>query len=155
MTSELKKKIRILSEKYSYGMAFEKDIILAKSNAVIRLKSGKKDRLLINYDLEGEETALEIAPEFIFDILMALFERNGNEQIRRNEILITLDVFFEVEPNEKFWKPIFDKCKLEEQTKGISSKVIGGNRILVEYYKGFLIFRDDLSGFASNVVKWG
>ena len=53
----------------------------------------------------------------------------------------------------RFWLSVFGKLKTEIDTTEILSRKIGGNRILVEYYNGLLIFYDDLNYFKTNIYE--
>ncbi|WP_298321192.1 hypothetical protein [uncultured Aquimarina sp.] len=124
------------------------------SDNKIRIEKGKKDRLIISYEYDEGDAEIEINPEFIYDIIISLFERQSKNLINENSFLITLEEFYKIEGEKRFWQNTFDKVKMEEETKGITQRNIGGNRILVEYYKGRLIFQDDLRGYGSNVIEW-
>jgi len=155
MKNQTKKYLRKLSEKYDHILEFRKDIMVLKNSMnEIEISPSKKDNLIISYNANYRIAQLEITPEFVFDIVISIFERSSLDAIKENLVLITLDEFYKQEGDRKFWENIFDQAKIAEEEHEIKYQDIGGNRILVEYYKGLLIFRDDLSGFASNVIEW-
>jgi len=155
MEKVIKQNLRILCEKYEFQLVYEcDDLFLKKANEVIKIRNGRKDNLVVTYEVVDGKNELEIAYAFIFDILISIFERDHKEKISPNHDLITLDEFYNIEGEKAFWEKAFDEAKFDEVSNGISYKNLGGNRILVEYYRGRLFLRDDLTGYASNVIKW-
>lgn len=152
MKTETKKAIKILSEKYYHDVFFEKDILkISNSQNTISIQNIQKDFFEITYNTENENDRILLNEYEIFDVLINIFRRYKYEKIKRspNE-LITLDILNKYEQNYT----TLEKILSEIITTNIEHKELGGNRILQEYYKGYLILTDDFANnLKSNVIK--
>ncbi|WP_313385289.1 hypothetical protein [Chishuiella sp.] len=150
---EVKNRIKILCEFFSYKITYENDIVkIFNSTNKISIRQAIKNQYIIIYNTNNSFDEIEIYENEIFDGLINIFNRINLEKIELNEFeIITLDILKEFEYSENH--------KLEDTLEkiikqNIEYKNIGGNRILHMYYKGYLILMDDLNGyFKSNVIK--
>lgn len=150
-----KKIINLISVKYGHLISYEKDDILInnkKNN--IRISKTNENELIFFYNTSEGIESINLESKFIFDLLIKVFNRENLEKIVLSRHLITTDLFFEEEQNKEFWIQIFDKAKRKWLNDGTIEGNIGGNRILVEYFNGILIFTDDLNFFASNAIEY-
>ncbi|MBF0598435.1 hypothetical protein [Faecalibacter rhinopitheci] len=150
---EVKNKIKILCEFFSYKITYENDILrIFNPKNEISIKQTNKNQYLIIYNTNNSYDEIEVYENEVFDALINIIYRIDLEKIELNEFeTITLEILKEFEYS--------DKHKLEDTLEkiikqNIENKNIGGNRILHKYYKGYLILMDDLNGcLKSNVIK--
>ncbi len=154
LQTETKKAIRIISEKYFHHVYFEHDVLkIFDDKNTISINHLKKSEFEIKYNCENFEDTILTEETEIYDVLINIFRRNGIEQVSKSRLdLITIETLLdvgEIHSNEEV-KMFFDcyKCIDDEYRN------IGGNRILREYYRGYLILIDDFKfNYKSNVIK--
>ena len=152
MNTQIKKNIKLLCEKFNHKISYDNENILINNSVnEIQIIQLIKKNFQLKYNCITDVDFIDFEEFEIYDLLINIFQRIGNEKITKSKgEIITLETF----KTEEY----FSQNEIEnlfEDLKNITEdyKDIGGNRILYEFYKGSLIFRDDLGYYKSNVIE--
>lgn len=153
MNHQTKRTIRVLAGKYHHTIGYEKEVLRLEGVVnSIAIEPTHKDLFTVQYNAPLGTESLAVPNDEIYDVLLALLRRKEASVIgRKAGNLITLDLYrLEEGAIVDQW---LTQLKIETNTRGITHKKLGGNRIEAEYYQGLLILTDDLVFYASNVIE--
>ena len=153
LKTEIKQAIKLICDRYSHEIFYKNNSIKISSLKNEILISTFHNNIEIEYNIENENDKIIIKnDDEIYDILINIFRRNKNEKIAQSpDELITLKLLNEYEYDEKY---TLEKVVEKIKSQNLIHKEIGGNRILQEYYNGYLVLMDDFyDGLKSNVIK--
>ncbi|WP_144281103.1 hypothetical protein [Chryseobacterium echinoideorum] len=154
LQTETKKAIKVISEKYFHQVSFDYDVLKIFNDInLISINHIKKNEFKIKYNCEDYYDSIVIEEPEVFDVLINIFEREKLEKVSKSKMeLITIEILLE----EEVIHSAKDIKNFFEFYNGINQDYlnVGGNRVLQEYYKGYLILRDDFKyNYKSNVIK--
>jgi len=154
MNLEIKRSVRLLSERYNHTINYEKNtIILRKDFSSIKIWQEDKNSIYVSFTIQDhQENQIKINNEDIYDVLLELFiNPKGEESIlEKNGILLTIDEWINEEG--MYAKEKLTKLKKDLKNGDIKYRALGGNRYEAEYFKSILILTDDLCWAKSNVI---
>lgn len=142
MIPQIKKNIKLISEKFNHEISYSESLLLIKSKLnFIEILPFSKEKILIKYNIEKGTDEVEILTEYIYDLLINIFHRSELTKVNLNkgDLLSIVDLEEEFTDIKKIEEKVFDL--ISENTHYYN---FGGNRVLTQYYKNSLILIDDI-----------
>lgn len=151
INQNLKKNIRLLSERYEYKVSYQGKVILINNEkSFIEIFPQSKDDILVKYNFENGINEIKIQDFEIYDLLIKIFQREELEKVNLNPgyPLNLDDLKEEFGDLNKFQEELLSLMK-----SNVDYLDVGGNRVLTEFYKNVLILRDDIGYAKSNIIN--
>ena len=150
-----KKRARILTEKLggdlSYGHNGSLTFQLGQKSATFDPIS--MDEMKCSVEIDGASTRFQIPKSYIFDIMDKLGAPHLASSLLEYERkpILQLNDYITDENGQSFLDGLRQQIA---DDPSLANAELGGNRIIVEYYRGTLIISDDILSCATNVVDF-
>lgn len=153
MEHKIKQNITLVAERYRHEIRYEQRHMLIESDQnSIQIKTEKED-FIISYNTEFGTEELKCSTYELYDIILTLFTRFRQERIqKKNGFLLSLKRYFMEEG--KLAIRDWERLKFDLENTTIDARILSGNRIDAEYYKGVIILKDDLRLELGNIVPF-
>lgn len=149
-----KKRIRILADELNGVMDYGHDgsIGLRFETGYVRFRSTSNEAMACCVDWGEGPRSFRVNKEFCFDIVDRLAAAQLAHTLCEYPMpqLLRIDDFVNEEQGASCLRSLREEIAANP---ALVSKELGGNRILVRYYRGVLILRDDLVWGGTNVVE--
>lgn len=151
MDNSTKKHIKILAERFSQLIEYDRDILILRND--IRVWQKDKYGYNISFNLLGKHRLLKVSIDGIYNVVIQLLRRENNTQDveLKSEVVLTVEHWVSEEGD--FAREQLEKLKKDLKTESIKYRDLGGNRYEAEFYNGILILTDDLCFLSSNIIE--
>lgn len=137
-----------------HSTKFDRDsIIIANELNQIKIIPKHRDSFDLEYNTSHGVFTLSLLKEEIIDCLQEICCRKNLVEVQpKSGQLITKQLFLEEEG--EFWVNHLEKFVEEKHPVNGRGYELGGNRILVTYYEGYIILVDDLGYYKSTILEF-
>ncbi len=152
---KFKKRARIFSEKLGgvidYGKNDSLNFQIGDNSVVFTPVSKNEMNCTIN--LNNGSTSYQISKDYIFDIIEKLCLPHLSETLLKykNKTILQLSDYINEENGQKLLDELRQRIV---DNPSLETADLGGNRIIVEYYRGILVISDDILWCATNVIDF-
>lgn len=149
--NQYKKRLRIFAASLASAIDYKNDggFVVSSANASLQITPTSRTHATCEVVSTSGITHFEFTHELIFDVVDHLSDPEYPAAYISPRSPLTI-----ADMTNEYGDRLINELQQQIKTNGNTGFNWGGNRILMSYYPGILILRDDLCTFATNVIEF-